>query len=225
MAGKHGTKVHWVFKWHRPPRDATAHSFSMGRVVSTTVNGFTDGMSSVRGWLLATTNGQGLTLVLCSVVLVQSNQVPSMALMQLGIWNKTQTTFPLKTIIKGVLTSPRQDELVNWVWGYWVTGESQSGGTPDQQNLIPESPRLGVYIVFVGVGLLLETVCMCVSHKLLSHMDQHWKPNWQWVMISTIPVLPPAALMGHVVQTGQESLSISFSVTYKCLKESNGLMD
>ena len=25
------TSIYWVFKWHRPPRDATCHSLSMVR--------------------------------------------------------------------------------------------------------------------------------------------------------------------------------------------------
>ena len=57
----------------------------MSRMVSTIMDDFTDGMVSVRGRLLMTTNGWALTLVLHLVVLVPSNHVPSMALMQLGI--------------------------------------------------------------------------------------------------------------------------------------------
>ena len=55
--------------------------------------------------------GQALT----PVVPVPCNHMPLMALMQLGIQNKTQTTFPLKTVIEGALMRPRQDNLVNRV--------------------------------------------------------------------------------------------------------------
>ena len=76
----------------------------MGRVVSSRQS-WNDYSQLLTGW--------ALTLVLSMVVLVPSNCVPLMALMQLGIWNKTYTTFPLKTIIEGALMSPRQDDLAN----------------------------------------------------------------------------------------------------------------
>ena len=118
------------------------HGLSMGRMVSTTVDSFTNGVSLIQGQLLMTTNGQALTLVLHTVVLVPFNHMLLMALMQLGIWHKTQTTFPLKTIIKGALMSLRQDDPVKQIQGYWVKGGSQSGGTPDRKNPMLESSGL-----------------------------------------------------------------------------------
>ena len=89
----------------------------------------------------------GTTLMLRMVVLVPSNHVPLMALTQLGIQNKTQSNLTLKTIAEGALMSPRQDDPVNWVQGYWI------GGKVDlvklQTNWIQIYPE---FIVFVGGG-------------------------------------------------------------------------
>ena len=78
--------------------------------------------------------------------------MPLMALVQLSIRNKTQTTFPLKTIVKEARISPGQDDPANRVRGYWIRGRGQSSETPDCLNLIPEFSRVGVFIVFVGGG-------------------------------------------------------------------------
>ena len=114
------------------------------------------------------------------VVLVPSNHMPLMALTQLGIWNKIQTTLTFKVIIEGALTSPRQYDPANQVQG-WIRGKGQSGETPDQLNPIFKSPVLGVFIGFVGggVGPLIETACVCMSHRLLTHVGWHSKPHQQ----------------------------------------------
>ena len=208
------TSIYWEFKWCHPPRDTTCCGFSVVR----------DGLyqTSRCYWRaiefhLMTTHklflGWALTPALPTVVLVSFNHVTTLALVQLGIQNNYSNNLSLE-IIKGALTSPKQDSPANQVTRSfdWL-GEADLV-LPDWQNPVPGPSGPEYLYLYGGAGPSLVIDCACLSHELLKHMDQHSRSHQQWVLIPSTPRVFHQQCQGLEGKQDGKTSSTQISVTY-----------